>query len=207
MPRKRSRGNDAIERTPLGNRIVRNARVHGTNTHFSKNLYLKLYRGGKITCLPLFERKKRSTDLADDIKNYLRRNGKTIEDVKREFFDGVREPSALTADHLITLRPAIVGRTHVRTSPSSSNRSSRPKPAMNQPISFVLLIAGVILLIYWVHEPREFLRKKMYSDRLNLNADENFLPLSPLRQATPSPPTRCRHFPGKTCRQSQSHSS
>jgi hypothetical protein len=43
--------------------------------------------------LPLFEGKKRSTDLVDDIKNYFRRDGKTIEDAKRVFFDGVRAPS------------------------------------------------------------------------------------------------------------------
>lgn len=29
----------------------------------------------------------------DDIKNYFRRDGKTIEDAKRVFFDGVRAPS------------------------------------------------------------------------------------------------------------------
>src|ERR1035438_6312773 len=70
MPRKRSRGNDVIEKTPLGNRIVWIGRRHGAKTHFSRNWYLKLHRGGKVTHLPLFERKKWSADLADDIKNY-----------------------------------------------------------------------------------------------------------------------------------------
>ncbi len=93
MPRKRSRGNDVIEKTPLCNRIVRIGRRHGAKTHFTKNWYLKLHRGGKVTYLPLFEGKKRSTDLVDDIKNYFRRDGKTIEDAKRVFFDGVRAPS------------------------------------------------------------------------------------------------------------------
>ena len=92
--RKRSRGNDVIEKTPLGNRIVRIARKHGVKTFFSKNWYLKVYRDGKVTHLPLFEGKNRSADLADDIKNFLRRSdGKTVEDAKREFFNDVRAPS------------------------------------------------------------------------------------------------------------------
>lgn len=82
-----------IESTPLGNRIMRIARKHGSKVHLSKNWYLKLYRGGKVTSLRLFEGKLRSADLADDIKNYLRRPGKGIEDAKKEFFDDVRAPS------------------------------------------------------------------------------------------------------------------
>ena len=117
MLRKRSRGNDVIEKTPLGNRIVRIARRHGTKTHFSKNWYLKLYRGGRVTYLPLFEGKKRSTDLADDIKNYLRRDGKTIEDAKREFLDGVPEPSTAiyaTIGEILDFHAANVARLEVK---------------------------------------------------------------------------------------------
>jgi|CZKI01.1.fsa_nt_gi hypothetical protein len=117
MPRKRSRGNDVIEKTPLGNRIVWIGRRHGAKTHFSRNWYLKLHRGGKVTHLPLFERKKWSADLADDIKNYLRRDGKTIEDAKREFFDGVRAPSTAayaTIGEVLDFHEANVARLQLR---------------------------------------------------------------------------------------------
>ena len=76
-----------------------------------------MYRGGKVTYLPLFEGKKRSTDLADDIKNYLRRDGKTIEDAKREFLDGVPEPSTAiyaTIGEILDFHAANVARLEVK---------------------------------------------------------------------------------------------
>jgi integrase len=127
VPRKRSRGNDAIEKTPLGNRIVRIARKHGVKTHFSKNWYLKLYRDDKVTYLPLFEGKVRSADLADDIKNFLRREGKTINDAKREFFDGVRAPSTAiysTIGEVLNFHSANVVRLEVRKDTAKAYREA-----------------------------------------------------------------------------------
>jgi integrase len=85
---------DEITLTPDGNRIVRVVRKSsGPKPYRSKNYYLKLYRErrGKVTYLRLFEGKVKSAELADRIKAFLRA-GKTIDDVRAEFYGKAASP-------------------------------------------------------------------------------------------------------------------
>jgi hypothetical protein len=66
-----------------GTAIKRIARKHGTTDCLSKNSFLKLYRGGEVTRLPLLASKIRSAQLADDIKKYLRLPEKTVDDARQ----------------------------------------------------------------------------------------------------------------------------
>ena len=65
--------------------------------------------------------------MADDIKNYLRRDGKTIEDAKREFLDGVREPSTAvyaTIGEVLDLHAANVARLQLKDESAKGYRDS-----------------------------------------------------------------------------------
>jgi integrase len=109
MPEKPSAQWDLVEETPQGNSIVRIGCKHGGKIYRSKNYYLKLYRGGRVTRLRLFPGKVKSAELADNIKNFLRLPGKELPDVMREFFSAPSTASSVPSPLPAAVKYATLG--------------------------------------------------------------------------------------------------